>query len=168
MEWKTHVLTGIVAGYMVTGGDWKGAVVGGVTAFIPDIDEPKSRIGRTLPFISIPLSSFIKHRTITHSFLFSLIIGVAITILTMNFSLGIAATSGVMAHSIGDMLTGKVRVLYPLKKWYGIPVPSALFGVTDKIFRLVFSFFVFILLLIELAKATKIINFTKYVEGVLV
>lgn len=168
MEWKTHVLTGIVAGYVVTGGDWKGAVVGGLTAFVPDIDEPKSRIGRSLPFISIPLSSIVKHRTFTHSFLFSLLIGILVTILTMEILMGIAAISGVIAHSVGDMLTGRVRVLYPLKKWYGIPIPSSLFGVTDKIFRLVFSFFVLALVLIELAKVTKIITFTKYFEGVLV
>ena len=30
MEWSTHFLSGVVAGYSVSGGDWRGAVVGGI------------------------------------------------------------------------------------------------------------------------------------------
>ena len=43
-------------------------VVAVIGAMIPDIDHPKSLIGKLFPFISIPLERKFGHRTFTHSF----------------------------------------------------------------------------------------------------
>jgi inner membrane protein len=40
-----------------------------IGAIIPDIDHPRSVIGKLFPFISIPLERRFGHRTITHSFI---------------------------------------------------------------------------------------------------
>jgi len=48
---------------------WSIILVAILGAIIPDIDHPKSVIGRTFPFISIPLERRYGHRTITHSFI---------------------------------------------------------------------------------------------------
>jgi membrane-bound metal-dependent hydrolase YbcI (DUF457 family) len=44
-------------------------VLGAICAMLPDIDNPKSFIGRLLPFFSGPIDRRFGHRTITHSFL---------------------------------------------------------------------------------------------------
>jgi inner membrane protein len=48
---------------------WSIILVAILGAIIPDIDHPRSVIGRTFPFISIPLERRYGHRTITHSFI---------------------------------------------------------------------------------------------------
>lgn len=44
-------------------------VLGAFFAMLPDMDNPKSFIGRLLPFLSGPIDRRFGHRTITHSFL---------------------------------------------------------------------------------------------------
>ena len=81
---------------------------------LPDIDTPKSKIGRKLPFISIPLSFFVKHRGITHS-IFPII---GLYILFDYFNLGylaLAIALGYFTHLIGDGVSKEgVNFLYPL------------------------------------------------------
>ena len=48
---------------------WSIILVAILGAIMPDIDHPSSVIGRTFPFISIPLERRYGHRTITHSFI---------------------------------------------------------------------------------------------------
>lgn len=132
LEWATHMLSGVVAGFAVTGGDWKGAIVGGIAGVIPDLDEPKSKFGKVFFFLSIPLSMVFKHRTFTHSLLFTLIIG-SILFLFFDWWVGLAAMAGILAHIAGDMLTGKVQFLYPGKKWIGISIPPNSFVIIDRI-----------------------------------
>lgn len=47
MEWRTHLLSGIAAGYVVTGGDWRAAVVGGIAGIIPDLDEHNQNLEKS-------------------------------------------------------------------------------------------------------------------------
>lgn len=144
MEWTTHALSGVVAGYLVTGGDWKGAVVGGVAGVIPDLDEPKSKFGRILFPISIPLSAFFEHRTFTHSLLFAGLLG-GISYFFFEKWVALAIIAGILAHILGDMLTGKVKLFYPIDKSIGIPIPQILFTPVDRVARvLLFIYSLFI------------------------
>lgn len=136
MEWKTHLLSGVVAGYSITGGDWRGALIGGVAGIVPDLDEPKSKFGKIFFFISIPLSMFFAHRTFTHSLLFVLLSSVlALTFLDSDMTLAIIA--GLLSHIVADMLTGKVQLFYPYKKGVGIPIPRSFFIFIDRVTRYV-------------------------------
>lgn len=136
MEWQTHMLSGVVAGYAVTGGDWRGAIIGGIAGVVSDLDEPKSKFGKYLFFISIPVNKIFGHRTFTHSLLFTLIAG---SILFPFFGLwvSLAAMSGILAHIAGDMFTGKVNFFYPFKRSVGFGIPFSLFVPIDRVARYV-------------------------------
>lgn len=136
MEWTTHMLSGMVAGYMVTGGDWKGAVAGGIAGIVPDLDEPKSVFGKVFFPVSILLNQVFGHRTFTHSLLFVVLTGGVFSLLAGPF-MGLAIMAGITAHILGDMLTGKVQILYPIKKSVGIPVSSFMFMMNDRICKYV-------------------------------
>lgn len=134
MEWSTHMLSGVVAGYVVTGGDYRGAIVGGIAGVIPDIDEPNSKFGKILFPISYPLNNLVGHRTLTHSLLFAICLGLIFFVFTSPW-IAYAVTAGIISHSIGDMLTGKVKFLYPLNKSIGIRIPFSFFRLIDLVTR---------------------------------
>lgn len=153
MEWQTHMLSGVLAGYTITGGDWKGAVIGGIAGIVPDLDEPKSRFGKLFFFISIPLGMLFEHRTFTHSLLFVLLAcGISYPFFELNVTLAILA--GLLAHILGDMLTGKVKLFYPSKKGIGIPIPISLFVLIDRLTR-----YALLILFIWLVIKNVMINF---------
>lgn len=71
---RTHFISGVAVGvYLgtVTGHPLLGAALGGIGGLMPDIDHPGSLLGRALPFVSIPISIFFPHRTITHTVWFA-------------------------------------------------------------------------------------------------
>lgn len=135
MEWSTHALSGVVAGYLVTGGDWKGALVGGVAGVIPDLDEPKSKFGKIFFPISIPLNKMFGHRTFTHSLLFAFLMSV-VFYLFFDKWVAFAVFAGIIAHILGDMLTGKVKLFYPIDLSVGIPIPQMMFTLIDRVAKI--------------------------------
>lgn len=134
MEWSTHALSGVVAGYLVTGGDWKGSLVGGVAGVIPDLDEPKSKFGRIFFPISIPLNKIFGHRTFTHSLLFAFLLSGVFCFYEKWVALSVFA--GIIAHIFGDMLTGKVKLFYPSSLSVGIPIPQMFFALIDRMAKI--------------------------------
>ncbi|KRG13875.1 hypothetical protein ACA30_13115 [Virgibacillus soli] len=136
MDWQTHMLSGTVAGYMATGGNWKGALIGGIAGVVPDLDEPKSKFGKVFVPLSLLLNQLVGHRTLTHSLVFAILAGLTL-VFFFDLTVGIATTAGILAHSIGDMLTGKVRFLYPLQISVGMSVSSFIFMVNDRVCRVV-------------------------------
>lgn len=94
------------------------AMIGSV---LPDIDHPKSYLGRRLPFISKPLFHAFGHRTITHSLLFLCII--TASLMKTNTSVGIGIFFGILSHLLADMLTPfskGVALFYPVRKRFGL------------------------------------------------
>lgn|SRR5690554_6743605 len=134
MEWSTHALSGVVTGYVATGGDWKGAIVGGIAGVIPDLDEPKSKFGKLFLPISLPLNKIFGHRTFTHSLLFTFLLTGILFPFTDPW-VWLATFVGVIAHIIGDMATGKVKFLYPLDKSIGFRIHPIHFKPIDRITR---------------------------------
>lgn len=132
IDWKTHFISGAVAGYALTG-EWKGAVIGGIAGIVPDIDDPRSKIGRPLFFVSIPLNQIFGHRTLTHSLLF---VG-ALWLLLQPFTVWADVIAvGLLVHILGDMLTGIVSVLYPVPLGIGIPVGRMGYVIVDRLARI--------------------------------
>ena len=91
-----------------------GSVSGGL---IPDIDHPKSKMGKMMQPISVLIMAIVGHRTLTHSLLFSIIIGILVGMI--NLSLGVGIFFGILSHIILDLLTSNtngVAFLYPFYK----------------------------------------------------
>ena len=85
-----------------------GALIG---ALLPDIDHPKSWLGRRLPLLSLPLSAIFGHRGITHSLL--AVVGVVWALqqaLTQWSAIhhghwhwvGVGVAVGYLSHLLGD------------------------------------------------------------------
>ncbi len=88
---------------------------------LPDIDHPKSHLGRRLKLTSKLVSKTFGHRGFTHSLLFCCIVGWLLY--QANQSVGIGAFFGILSHILLDMLTPfskGVALLYPIKKRIGL------------------------------------------------
>ncbi|MEG1929484.1 MAG: metal-dependent hydrolase [Niameybacter sp.] len=89
-----------------------GSVIG---SLLPDIDHPKSFLGRWVRPISNILYGTVGHRTFTHSFLFIALIGFLVSHFDLWLGVGVAA--GVFSHILLDMTSrAGVAFLYPFVK----------------------------------------------------
>ena len=124
MNYQAHLVGGVICGvgasYIASRLQVDHAVlylVGGaiIGSLIPDIDHPKSFIGRKVPILPKLLYSHVGHRSLTHSFLFTLGFGLLLGL--VNPSFGAGAAIGVLSHIALDMLTpAGVAFLYPFRK----------------------------------------------------
>ncbi len=86
---------------------------GFIGSLLPDMDHKKSLFGSIL---HIP----VKHRTLTHSLLFLLLMTAMCLQLSLSFGLGIFC--GIFSHDLLDMMGRKsagICLFYPSKKRYG-------------------------------------------------
>ncbi len=70
---------------------WSILIFAVLGALIPDIDHPKSMIGKLFPFISNPLERKFGHRTFTHSFLGAFVFTVLLALLILLYNLSLFA-----------------------------------------------------------------------------
>ncbi|WP_028401073.1 metal-dependent hydrolase [Ectobacillus panaciterrae] len=86
-------------------------------ALLPDIDHPKSTLGRIIKPISWALHSIFGHRTITHSLLFLFIVTSLLWTVFPNYPFVVMGICiGVISHLMLDALTvSGIPLLYPLK-----------------------------------------------------
>lgn len=94
-------------------------------SLLPDIDTPKSKLGKLLFFISHKVEVRFGHRTITHSFLFlvlSSILFYLIFFLFKNSYLILPFVIGVFSHIFLDTLNKQgVLLFYPSQIWCILP-----------------------------------------------
>ena len=121
MLWRTHLLFGLVCGIFLQKYlgvqnlyAYYGLVLFG--SLLPDIDHPKSFLGRRIWPISKIISFFSKHRGILHSLLF----GIIICLLMFKFfnpGYGIALFIGFFSHLLSDAFSKEgINFLYPIAK----------------------------------------------------
>lgn len=97
------------------------AAVGGL---LPDIDHPKSALGRRIPFISIPLSYLVGHRGVTHSLMAVVVMLILLSLAAFTMDTRIAllvapVCLGYLSHIAGDAMTPSgVPLLWPNRKRY--------------------------------------------------
>lgn len=103
-----------------------------ITCLLPDIDHPKSRLGRRLKWISLPINHTFGHRGFTHS-----ILAVIVYIIIFNFCfissniiIPIDAMHGMVlgycSHILADMLTiTGVPLFWPLQFRFRLPIISS-------------------------------------------
>ena len=101
-----------------------------ISGLAPDLDTPKSSIGKRLPFISHPLGMIVGHRGLTHSLLaatlcvFGIVWGIGVQqsqplyhLLLLPFLIGY------LSHLIGDMMNPSgVPLLWPYPQRYTFPL----------------------------------------------
>ena len=130
MNYKAHFTAGVITGVGVSIAAYHfqyhlspilitvPAIIGSV---LPDIDHPKSYLGRRLPLLSKIINHVFGHRTFTHSLLFCIIISASL--MQTDTSVGIGMFFGILSHILLDMLTPfskGVALFYPIKKRIGI------------------------------------------------
>ena len=115
-------------------------------SILPDIDEPRSFIGRKFPIISHIVSLSFTHRGFTHFFIFPFLIallGLALLPYYKTYALICLALSlGILLHQIGDMLTisGIPYYFFPLSSKKAVLLPRFLrFKTGGKVEKMIFS-----------------------------
>jgi len=132
----SHVAISVSAwGVLVASGtgthDWRAFGVAAAASLMPDLDHPKSWLGRRLPFISYPVAALFGHRGITHSLL-------AVVAAVMAWSaelgwMGPPLALGYLSHLAADALTPQgVPLLWPIKRRFGLSL-CATGGVMERL-----------------------------------
>ncbi|MDK9702542.1 MAG: metal-dependent hydrolase [Sulfuritalea sp.] len=131
----THVALGAVAGIgwaALAEGALLPAVVASIAgSLLPDIDHPKSWLGRRLPFVSWPLAAVVGHRGITHSLL-ATVACLALLWEAGHTAVAAPAALGYLSHLAADWCThGGVPLLWPSLKHYHAPVTVRTGSIAD-------------------------------------
>ena len=122
MLWRTHLVMGLGAGYLVSGFDPALLAVAGVGSLLPDLDHPNSWIGSRIPILPTMTRVVLGHRGALHSLLVTLTLGVVLSLVWGN-DLGIAVAAGYLAHLVGDVFTKSgVPLLWPLPLMVRVPL----------------------------------------------
>ena len=101
-----------------------GTMAAAMGGLLPDIDHPKSALGRRIPFISILLSYLVGHRGVTHSLMavVVMLILLPLTAFTMDTRIALLVAPvclGYLSHIAGDAMTPSgVPLLWPNCKRY--------------------------------------------------
>jgi inner membrane protein len=94
-----------------------------VGSLLPDIDHPKSWVGRRTRPISTAIAATFSHRGITHSAI--AVIGLTTLLLHAGYRrAGVSALIvGYLSHLAADMLTPQgLRLAWPLRRTWGLPL----------------------------------------------
>ncbi len=92
-------------------------------ALLPDIDHPKSWMGKRLRPVSTLLAAVFGHRGMTHSLV--AVAGCALLMLRQEVPLAISAplVVGYLSHLAADLVTpGGLRLAWPLRGTYALPI----------------------------------------------
>lgn len=92
-------------------------------ALLPDIDHPKSWVGRRLRPLSTMIAAVLGHRGATHSLL--AVVGCGWLLFHGGYSRAIVAPIlvGYLSHLAGDLLTPRgLRLAWPLKGTWALPL----------------------------------------------
>lgn len=95
-----------------------------IASLVPDIDTPKSTVGRLVPFVSYPLA-LAGHRSITHSLAGAALLAIPVLIAQeyANTNLLIPFLIGYLSHLLLDLLTPQgCPLLWPLPLHIKIPL----------------------------------------------
>ncbi|QJC35115.1 metal-dependent hydrolase [Enterobacteriaceae endosymbiont of Donacia proxima] len=106
---------------------WRIIPVSIITCLLPDIDHPKSILGRKIKIISYLINKLFGHRGFTHSLLSILIFGFMIFFIDIKlihiFDMKLGLIIGYCSHIIADILTPLgVPLFWPYKKKFKLPL----------------------------------------------
>lgn len=136
---RTHFIFGIATASLALGPSLEAAALAGLGALTPDIDHPKSTLGRIIPAPFRPFAGiaagtygivtgsttiaisaalflfiiFFPHRSVTHSLLALFVVS--------NF-LPAAFALGYVSHIVADFISGGVPLFWPWRKRFGTSI----------------------------------------------
>ena len=133
MNGKTHLLTGIAAGVLLSRYDpeTKVAIItaASIGSLLPDIDHPRALISSFIPGGFIFSWIMGGHRGITHTILAGFVAGGLAYLITDHWYIALALAVGWFTHLLGDMLTPSgVPLLLPFQ-WRMRLLPRSLLQV---------------------------------------
>lgn len=142
MQAPTHMMAAILLTSQAVGNHPVLLGISALAALTPDIDTPRSTLGRVLFFISYPLNRIFGHRGATHSLLVLFLSGAALA--GVQIHLGGAATLtpllaawflGYASHLALDSLTnGGLPLFWPYPRTFSVHL-----GTTGGVVELVLS-----------------------------
>lgn len=110
-------------------------------SLLPDIDHPKSWLGRRILFLSLPISAIFGHRGITHSFLAVAAVAWGMWYLIAHwqlsagwsvFAVGIGA--GYLSHLLGDWASNSgVPLMWPNTRRFSMTYTLMTGGVFERV-----------------------------------
>ncbi len=120
MLWRTHLISGLTVGCLVSSMEPYAIITAGVASLLPDLDHPNSYIGSKIPIMPTLLKVTFGHRGVFHSALASLIVFLA-AIPLWSFDLALAAGAGYLTHVLTDLFTvSGIPFLWPIKKRFSL------------------------------------------------
>jgi len=96
--------------------DGVGLICALVGALLPDIDHPKSWVGRRLWLISRLISSVFGHRGFTHSLFAVVLGGMAVLAQGADGRWLMPVVVGYLSHLAADLVSGGIPLLWPLRR----------------------------------------------------
>ena len=122
MLFYTHIFLGIVS-FLLMGRFFNGGneiiffflvLIGSV---LPDIDEAKSKVNKSLGMVGWVVSFFSKHRGMFHSAIFGGLLFLVISLVSNSYY-GYGLLIGYFAHILGDGLTPRgIKLFYPFSEF---------------------------------------------------
>lgn len=113
-----------------------------IGSLLPDIDHPKSKFGRLVPFLSYPISAMFGHRGITHSFFAIIAASVVMYLYGAKMWFVSPLAIGYVSHLIGDVFTNSgAPLLWPRKDKISFPLFST-GGFIEHLFLLTLTAFI--------------------------
>lgn len=113
--------------------------IAAISALLPDIDHPKSKFGRMVPFLSYPISYFLGHRGITHSLLAIFVSSLLLIYYGLNTWYVAPIVVGYLSHLLGDMFTNSgIPLFWPNRRKIAFPIFNT-GGMAESGFRLLLT-----------------------------
>lgn len=128
MLWYTHLMagaaTGLIAGsHIGARGILTAAAVSGFASLIPDIDSPKSVLGRSLPIFSWGAKLTVGHRGVLHSLLAAVAASWLLTFVPVLSHHSWCFFLGYVSHLVLDTLNPEgVPLFWPLTLRVSLPL----------------------------------------------
>jgi membrane-bound metal-dependent hydrolase YbcI (DUF457 family) len=106
--------------------DGRSLAIAAIASLLPDIDHPRSAVGRTLSFTGLPqfIEERVGHRSITHSWLFLLVALILLIPLWYVWGLlyYLSAWFGILSHILIDMVNiSGVPLFWPIRTRWVFP-----------------------------------------------
>jgi inner membrane protein len=124
--YRTHIVGGFIAGYLLTGNLAFGAVAA-VAALLPDIDSPQSFLGRKVVPVSYVANKAFGHRQAVHSLIAAIVFSAA-GLLLQRWAhwppwFAVAVLAGYVSHLALDTLNPQgIAWLWPWKFRFRVPL----------------------------------------------
>jgi len=93
-----------------------GYALAALGALLPDLDHPKSWIGRRVWFVSYPVSYLFGHRGFTHSLLAVLLLVTAVNAENAHGHWWVPVIIGYLSHLAADLISGGIPLFWPLRQ----------------------------------------------------